>query len=194
MAEELSWQKRWVKRAKRGDRRAFAELYRRYSGPLYSRILMPRLGNREAAEDALSETFRTVLERLEQFEDRGKGIWPWLARIAVNKANDQHRRHARSDKALTSFEHLIGPLASAPLEPESMVETAQRQGQLAERVQEVLSVINPRYTRAISLRFLEQRSRTDCAQHLEVKLGTFDVVLLRALRSFRAAWDRELSE
>jgi len=49
--------------------------------------------------------------------------------------------------------------------------------------------MNPRYKRAIELRFLEERTRQECADVLEVKLGTFDVVLLRALRAFRKEWE-----
>ena len=52
----------------------------------------------------------------------------------------------------------------------------------------MLSRINPRYRRAIELRFFEEQPREACAQALDVQIGTFDVVLLRALRAFRAAW------
>ena len=80
----------------------------------------------------------------------------------------------------------------------------ERPGELAERKQEaerirtsvgkVLEGLNPRYRRAIELRFLEDRPRQECADALEVKLGTFDVVLLRALRSFRKEWARVVGE
>ena len=51
-----------------------------------------------------------------------------------------------------------------------------------------LGRINPRYRRALELRFFEEHERTACAAALEIKVGTFDVLLLRALRAFRAAW------
>ncbi|GAB5540802.1 MAG: hypothetical protein SangKO_005620 [Sandaracinaceae bacterium] len=60
---------------------------------------------------------------------------------------------------------------------------------LRETVSAVLERINPRYARAISLRFFEDRSREECAAGLDVKIGTFDVVLLRALRAFRKEWE-----
>ena len=53
-----------------------------------------------------------------------------------------------------------------------------------------LGAINPRYSRALTLRFLEDRPRADCAALLDVKLGTFDVLLLRAVRAFRAQWQQ----
>ena len=60
---------------------------------------------------------------------------------------------------------------------------------LEARIGVALSQLNPRYRRAIELRFLEERERADCAEAMEVKLGTFDVLVLRALRAFRKAWD-----
>ena len=53
----------------------------------------------------------------------------------------------------------------------------------------LLEQINPRYRRAIELRLLEDRERQACADALEIKLGTFDVLLLRAVRAFRAEWE-----
>lgn len=58
----------------------------------------------------------------------------------------------------------------------------------------VLESINPRYRRAIELRFLEEQPREACATALGVTLGTFDVVLLRALRAFRAQWSAAIGE
>jgi RNA polymerase sigma-70 factor (ECF subfamily) len=56
-------------------------------------------------------------------------------------------------------------------------------------VQSTLGQINARYREAISLRFLEDQSREACAARLGVKVGTFDVLLLRALRAFRKRWE-----
>jgi DNA-directed RNA polymerase specialized sigma24 family protein len=36
---------------------------------------------------------------------------------------------------------------------------------------------------------MDDKSREECAAAMNVKLGTFDVLLLRALRAFRKEWD-----
>ncbi len=59
---------------------------------------------------------------------------------------------------------------------------------MRDAVATALARINPRYRRALELRFFEDQDRDRCAAALEVKIGTFDVLLLRALRAFRAAW------
>jgi RNA polymerase sigma-70 factor (ECF subfamily) len=43
----------------------------------------------------------------------------------------------------------------------------------------------------LRLRLLEDRSREECAAALEVKVGTLDVLLFRACKSFRAACEKQ---
>jgi len=187
--ERLGWERERVGRARTGDRRAFAEIYEAYAGPLYARVLLPKLGDERAAEDALSETFREVLEHLDRFEDRGDGIWPWLVRIGTNKALDMHRVKSRTGRALASFEGLMEPLRSAPPDPADAAEARSEHARVRGVVDNALAAINDRYRRAIALRYFEERAREDCAREMGVTVSTFDVVLLRALRAFRREWD-----
>jgi RNA polymerase sigma factor (sigma-70 family) len=180
----LAEERRWLEAFGRGDGRAFDHLFQAFASPLYYRILLPRLGDPAAAEDALGETFRKAFERLPRFEDRGKGLWPYLVTIATNQANDVHRQRARQGRALGRWEALVAPLLPAAVPgPDQDLGTDVRAA-----VEEVLAVINPRYRRALELRFFEERGREECAALLAVKVGTFDVLLLRALRSFREHW------
>jgi RNA polymerase sigma factor (sigma-70 family) len=181
----LERERQWLTAIAQGDRIAFDRLFQAYAEPLYRRVLLPKLGDPAAAEDALAETFRKLLERIGQFHDQGKGLWPYLATIAANQARDVHRERARRGQALANFEALLAPLvgAEAPL-PDDGPDRARIQ----DAVTRVLQALNPRYRRAIELRFFADQSREECARALEVKLGTFDVLLLRALRSFRDRW------
>lgn len=184
----LEQERRLLREVRRGDRAAFSQLYRAFANPLYARVLLPRLGDPDAAQDALAETFRIMLEKLNQYQDRGASIWSWLATIAANQARDLARERERAGRALRNFETLWGPLLE-PLLPNPDDDPADR-GRLHAAVVETLRAINPRYSRALTLRFLEDRPRADCAALLEVKLGTFDVLLLRAVRAFRAQWQQ----
>jgi RNA polymerase sigma-70 factor (ECF subfamily) len=159
---------------------------------LYSEVLMPKLGQRQAAEDALAETFRALLENLRGLRDDQPSLWPWLRTVASRKATDQYRDKARARRALTSFEELLAPLRS-DADPALAHEADQGRTRLQQLVPELLANLNPRYRRAIELRFLQDRSRDDCAKVMELKLGTFDVLLLRALRAFRQEWDRTVA-
>jgi RNA polymerase sigma-70 factor, ECF subfamily len=180
----LAQERQWLDALARGDARAFDRIYQAFAGPLYRRVLLPKLGDPAAAEDALAETFRRALERLPSFEDRGKGLWPYLATIATNLAHDVHRERARRGRALASFESLLAPLMAEVPTPVDGPDQAKVRAAVAG----VLEALNPRYRQAIELRFFAEHSREECARRLEVKVGTFDVLLLRALRSFRERW------
>ncbi|MAQ13456.1 MAG: RNA polymerase subunit sigma [Sandaracinus sp.] len=186
----LRWERKLIRRTLQGDERAFGELYRAYAPGIFARVLMPRLGNRQAAEDALAETFRTAFERLHTFEQRELSISSWLGRIAANKATDMHRVKQRTARALTSFEQMLDPLRPAGEGPADALEAADELQALRAAIAEVMERLNPRYRQAIELRFMEEKSREACAEELAVKVGTFDVVILRALRAFRREWDK----
>src|SRR5690606_5966988 len=87
------------------------------------------------------------------------------------------------------FEDLLAPLRPSAPRPERELEDREREEHIKESVAAVLDRINPRYRRAIALRFMEDKSREECAQAMDVKLGTFGGLLLRALRAFRKEWD-----
>lgn len=188
----LSWETSLLDRTLKGDERAFGELYRAYAPMIFARVLMPRLGNRVAAEDALAETFRVAFERLHQFQTRGVSIYFWIVRIASNKAMDMHRVRERTNRALGSFEMLIEPLLDRPESPDAKLSAKVERADVEKHVAAILGRLNPRYRRAIELRFLEDRARQECADEMQVKIGTFDVVILRALRAFRREWQAAL--
>jgi RNA polymerase sigma-70 factor (ECF subfamily) len=186
--EQRRWEHACVQRARAGEREAFAALYRAFAPKLYEQVLVPKLGDARAAEDALSETFRTLLEQLHELETEQRSLWPWLCRVASNKAIDMHRKRARTQRALVSFEGQLAPLmeqSDVAQDFELHSDRAALQGAVAS----VLEALNPRYRRAIELRFIEEHGRERCAELMALKLGTFDVLLLRALRAFRHAWE-----
>jgi RNA polymerase sigma-70 factor (ECF subfamily) len=187
----LEEERRLLGELRRGDRTAFARLYRAFAQPLYVRVLLPKLGDRQAAEDVLAESFRIMLEKLDQYEDRGGSIWSWLATVAANKARDVERERARRGQALRGFALLSAPLldAQAPGPGDDPADGARLQAAVAR----VMEELNPRYRRALTLRFIEDRPRVECAALLEVKVATFDVLLLRALRAFRERWQASVA-
>lgn len=183
------WERECVSRAQSGDREAFGELYDAHAERIFQRVLYPLLGNASAAEDALSETFRAAFARLDRYQPGEAGIYPWLAAIARNKALDLHRARKVSGRALASFEALLAPLQLAPGSPEQLLDEASSRRRLRDTVHQTLARLNARYREAIELRFLEDQPREVCATRLGVKVATFDVLLLRALRAFRKRWD-----
>lgn len=189
----LARERRCIERVRRGDMSAFGEIYDDTAPLLFRKILLPRLGNVAAAEDALSETFRSALERIEQYEPRNVSIYFWLARIAHNKAMDLHRVRATTGRKLVDLRNLVEPLMKPAEDPNELLELATESHEMRTLIGRVLGQLNPRYRRAIELRFFDEKSRQQCAEELDVKVGTFDVLLLRALRAFRRGWELSLA-
>jgi RNA polymerase sigma-70 factor (ECF subfamily) len=189
----LDWERACLARAQRGDAEAFAELYRAFAPRLYRDVLLPKLGQAQAAEDALSETFRALMEHIAELDADGRSLWPWLCRVATNKALDMHRNKARSRRALVNFESLLAPLVPDTEPGDTAADARHDRTELRSAIARVLDTISPRYRRAIELRFIEDHARERCALLMEVKLGTFDVLLLRALRAFRREWEAQLA-
>jgi RNA polymerase sigma-70 factor (ECF subfamily) len=173
-----------VERLKRRDASALGPLVSRYGEELYGRVLVPTLGSAEEARDLLKEVFLTAFERIETFSWREGGLFPWLRRIAHNKAIDRHRARARERRFQTGYAEFLEVGSSSPnLEAEAIA--AEEKEQQARRMKESLGAISPRYRQAIELRILQERSREECAQAMEITVGNFDVVLFRALAAFR---------
>lgn len=95
-ARELAAERELVERAGRGDRQAMGALLHRHGPALYRHVLLPRLGSEAAAQDALGDVYRKVVERIDQFQWQGVGIYPWLRTIAFRVALDQLRARKRT--------------------------------------------------------------------------------------------------
>lgn len=177
-----------VERAQKGDKRAFEKLYRAYAPVLFSYVLVPMLGDRDDAQDCVREAFISAHKALPRYEWRGDSIYPWLKTLAKNKARDLLRASGRRQRLRGAYsEHIeVGDkVATNPAE-----EHLQLQG-LRSQIEAVLDTLNPRYARVLRLRLLEDRARDECATLLEVKIGTLDVLLYRAVRAFRTACDKQ---
>jgi RNA polymerase sigma-70 factor (ECF subfamily) len=188
-AKEREEERALCDRAKGGDREALARLLRRHGPTLYRTVLLPRLGSEAAAQDALADTYMRVLERFDQFEWRGCGVYPWLRVIAMRIALDALRAKKRETLFEPSDLSRAVDEAETDLEQGADEQLCERRDRDAakKRLDEALGAINQRYARAIRLRVLEERSREDAALELGVTVPTFDVVLHRALSALRKA-------
>lgn len=174
-----------VARMQAGDRAAFGTLYGWYGQAIW-RVILARIGQHEAAEDCLRDTFRTALEKIDTFTYDRQSIFWWLRRIAVNKAMDAHR-HRKRDRTLSERvqdEPLSTPTPQPAPRPDRGVEVEET----ARDVETSLSRMNPRYASALRLRLIEDRPREECAALLGVTVGNFDVILHRASRAFKEVW------
>ncbi len=182
-------EKALVEAAQAGDQGALRLLLDRVSRPLYSAVILPRVGNAADAEDILRDTLLRAMERLNTFHWTGAGVFPWLRQIAIHMVIDHVRRTQRRNRLEERFERQaadVMPLHHAGAE-EVLIEQQERAVSMR-MMESALSELNERYRRAIELRLLEEKSREQCAEELGVTLGNFDVILHRALAALRKSY------
>lgn len=176
-------------RAAKGDKRAFEQLYRAYARSLYSLVLIPMLGDADDAHDCLRETFMAANRALPDYKWKGTSIYGWLKVLAKNKARDLLRASGRRQRLRGAFAEHVDAFGGGGAE-HAGEEEVQRE-QLRARIGGVLELLNPRYAQVLTLRLLEDKSREECAEIMDVKIGTLDVLLFRACRSFRQACEKK---
>ena len=94
-----------------GDRRAFEELYRRYSGRLYG-LFLRAVHDEAAARDLVQKTF-LHFHRARRDYTQGRPLRPWIYTIALNLRREHFRRRAR--KPETSYDPAThGELTTQP--------------------------------------------------------------------------------
>ena len=182
---ELATEQRLVEEAQRGNLDAMRPLLERYAQPLYGTVILPRLGDAASAEEVLRDTLATAVEKIRGFTWQGKSIYPWLRQIAINKVFDLHRHAKRSRRLADALSHEL-PVESDPTTHADALLMADQERQVQRsRIEAALEVLQERYRLAIELRLIQELSREDCARRLDVTIGTFDVLLFRAVRAFR---------
>jgi RNA polymerase sigma-70 factor (ECF subfamily) len=177
-----------IARAQAGDRRMLEALLARHSDALFSRVILPRVGDRATAEDILKMTLVAAIEHLGSFRWQQRSIYHWLRQVAVNKVIDHHRATKRGRDLAATLAREADLRADAPPGPEAALIASEEQRLNRERIGGALARINPRYRMAIELRLIEELPRETCAERLDVTVSTFDVLLFRAIRAFRNAF------
>jgi RNA polymerase sigma-70 factor (ECF subfamily) len=152
---------------------AFDELYKRHVNAVFG-YAYRRLGNREAAEDATSDTFRDVVRSIATFRPiENKTFRSWLFTIAHHIIADHVARQLREQMHLGS----VNPLAPDPApSPAEVAIAAEEQSWI--RAQ--LVILSPRERQVIELDLVGMKTR-EIATVLGLDAGAVHTARCRAL-------------
>jgi RNA polymerase sigma factor (sigma-70 family) len=184
-AVELEEEQRQVEEAQAGNLDAMRPILERYAQPLYGTVILPRLGDVASAEDVLRDTLATAVEKIKRFTWQGKSIYPWLRQIAINKVYDVHRQSKRSRRLADAMVHEVPVETDPDSHADAQLIADQERAAHRSRIDEAMAQIADRYRMAIELRLVQELPREECAKRLGTTVGTFDVLLFRAVRAFR---------
>ena len=167
----------------RGDRDAFALLYRRYERPVFG-VLLRLGGQRALAEEWLQEAFTRVWLAAGSHDAARGAVRPWIFAIALNTARSElGRKRYRTKHVSLDAAELDLPDATGGERPlAARLDGQKRAGALAEALRELpdhlREVVVLRCTRELS--FAEIAEVTGCPQ------GTLKSRFHRATRALRS--------
>jgi RNA polymerase sigma-70 factor (ECF subfamily) len=175
---------RLIAQARSGSPEAWGELYRRFA-PAIFRFCRRALPAREDAEDATTEIFIKVREKIGQY-DATRPFNAWLYKVAANHCWDLlRRRRIRQDLETGEIEDL-------PLEhPDPGQLERVLQEQTSQGVRRALEKLPPRARMALVLRYYAEMSYDEIAEALGVRRPFVGVLLLRARHQLRQAIEQQ---
>jgi len=163
-----------------GNNDAWGDLYRQYA-PAIFRFCRRALPTREDAEDATTEVFMKVRQKLGTY-DASRPFTAWLYKVASNHCWDMlRRRRIRQDLE-------TGDLETLPLEhPDPSVLERLQAEHSSKEVRNGLAKLPDRARMALVLRYYADMSYDEIADTLGVRRAFVGVLLLRARHQLREA-------
>jgi RNA polymerase sigma-70 factor (ECF subfamily) len=169
-----------LRKAQRGDERAFTLIVRAYETPIYNYVLR-LVGDRALAEDLTQEVFLRVFQGLPKFSLRSK-FTTWLFQVTKNRVLDELRANERRPRLSVALDD-IPPLevVDAPLENVEAMDAVWRS----------VGDLTPDLKMALLLRDVVGLSYTEIADSLEITLATVKWRIYKAREEVQLAVARE---
>jgi RNA polymerase sigma-70 factor, ECF subfamily len=170
-----------LRKAQRGDERAFTLIVRAYEGPVYNYVVRLVGGDRVLAEDLTQEVFLRVFQGLPRFSLRSK-FTTWLFQVTKNRVLDELRANERRPR-LTVVLDDVAPLevVDAPIERIEAMDAIWRS----------IEELNVDLKMALLLRDIVGLSYTEIADSLEITLATVKWRIYKAREEVQLALARE---
>ena len=169
-----------LRKAQRGDERAFSLIVRAYETPVYNYVLR-LVGDRALAEDLTQEVFIRVFQGLPKFSLRSK-FTTWMFQVTKNRVLDELRASERRPKTLVALDD-IPPLevVDAPAERLEAIDALWRG----------IDELNTDLKMALLLRDVVGLSYNEIADSLETTLATVKWRIFKAREEVQLSLARE---
>jgi RNA polymerase sigma-70 factor (ECF subfamily) len=170
-----------LRKAQRGDERAFSLILRAYETPVFNYVLRLVGGNRSLAEDLTQEVFLRVYQGLPKFSLRSK-FTTWLFQVTKNRVLDELRASERRPRSVVAIDD-IAPLEvlDAPIERLEEIDALWR----------AIEDLSTDLKMALLLRDVVGLSYTEIADSLEITLATVKWRIYKAREEVQLALGRE---
>jgi RNA polymerase sigma-70 factor (ECF subfamily) len=169
-----------LRKAQKGDERAFTVIVRMYETPVYNYVLRT-VGDRGLAEDLTQDIFLRVFQGLPRFSLRCL-FTTWLFQVAKNRMLDELRARERRPLAAVSID-------DAP--PIDVVDAPPERVETIDALWRAVAGLNPDLKMALLLRDVVGLPYSEIADSLEITLATVKWRIYKAREEVQLALERE---
>ncbi|KOR84216.1 RNA polymerase [Bacillus sp. FJAT-22058] len=160
---------RLVKKAQKGNDKAFLKLYQQFEEDIY-RLAYVYVKNKDDALDVVQEVAYQSFKKIDTLK-KPEYFKTWLMKVTINCAINVIRKNKKVVLLKSDFEALMGT------EEEDLL--------LSLSLQELMDFLQEDEKSVILLRFYHDHTLKEISQILEIPLGTAKSVLYRALNKLR---------
>jgi RNA polymerase sigma-70 factor (ECF subfamily) len=171
-----------VQRMATGDQAALAELYDRFSRPLYA-MAVRILGDASEAEDVLHDAFITLWEKAGTFAPSRGTAFSWAIALTRNRAIDRLRQRRRRAEILRDSAPEDFDLHTRTADPGA--DSRALLGDQAQVVRAAVATLPSDQQRALELAFFSGLTQQEIALRLQEPLGTVKARIRRGLLKLR---------
>ena len=175
-----------AKKVKKGDKKAFEELYKLTSSRAYFTALQI-CNDKQEAEDILQESYITALNKISSLE-RTESFMGWFNRIVVNKSKDFLRK--KNPKLFSEDDEwlLEGQSdESDKFSPESNIDKEELKTVVMDAVKE----LNVEKRTCVMMKYFNDMSVNEIAQAMEVPVSTVKNRLFDARKELKALFEKK---
>ena len=150
-----------------GDRRAFEELYRRYSAAAFG-LAFRVIGQEVLAQDVVHDSFLALWRAPQAFDPSRGSFRTFFLSLVHHRAVDIVRREER-------FRRHVARMNPGPVADEDVAENVVREAWLAVRRSQVVAALDqliPEQRQVLELAYFGGYTHKEIAQKMDVPLGT----------------------
>ncbi len=168
-----------IKRALKGDQKAFRKLRIKYHDAIYN-LIYRMVHDKEEVEDLTQEAFIKAFTSLSSFNDE-YAFSTWMYKIATNNSIDHIRKKKLQtfsiDKPIESKDSDFSyELPDTSYEPDQEMIADQRKKLLEDAIRS----LPPKYRQVILMRHVDDKEYQEIAEELKLPLGTVKAHIFRA--------------
>jgi RNA polymerase sigma factor (sigma-70 family) len=156
------------------DKKAFEELYDKYSGALFS-IILRIVNNTPVAEDVLQDSFLKIWRNIENFDSSKSTIFTWMLNICKNTAIDTLRRNNSRPSIQTDVESVHIQELKATQTNVDLI-----------GVKNSLKYLSTEQSQAIQAVYFSGYTHEEAAQQLNIPLGTLKTRVRNGIATLKA--------